>query len=111
MGAVLAIIQLVLVPILTVLALSIRFAGSARPLNVVDYARVDDPAGLHRWAGRVYLVIGVLVGGLSGLYMAAYAYGGVVAKMAFAGLAVFCLHTGIRAFLAIRAGDVAAHRQ
>ena len=57
MGVVLAIIQLVLVPILTVLALSIRFAGSARPLNVVDYARVDDPAGLHRWAGHRLLLL------------------------------------------------------
>lgn len=42
---------------------------------------------LHRWLGRTYLMIGVLVGGLSGLYMSQYAFGGPVAKLGFAVLA------------------------
>src|SRR5688572_6472737 len=34
---------------------------------------------LHRWLGRTYLV-GVLLGGLGGLYMAFLAYGGLPAR-------------------------------
>ncbi len=69
-------------------------------------------AGLHRWLGRAYLGIGVLVGGLSGLYMSQYAFGGPVAKLGFAVLAVFWLYTGLRAYLAIRHhGAIEMHRK
>jgi uncharacterized membrane protein len=66
---------------------------------------------LHRWIGRTYLSVGVLVGGLSGLYLAASAYGGPVARLGFASLAVLWLFTGVAAFRAIRGGDIAAHRR
>lgn len=64
---------------------------------------------LHRWLGRAYLGIGVLLGGLSGLYMSAFAFGGVAARLGFACLAVAWLYTGIRAFRAIRCGHAAEH--
>ena len=38
---------------------------------------------LHRWMGRVYLSVGVLIGGLSGLYISQFAFGGLVAKLGF----------------------------
>lgn len=65
MAIVLAIVQFALVPILLVVALAVRFAGGAKPLNVVDYARVSDPVALHRWAGNRLLVLPLLflVGG------------------------------------------------
>lgn len=66
---------------------------------------------LHRWLGRVYLVAGVLIGGLSGLYMAQYAYGGLVAQLGFGVLAVLWLYTGLRAYLAVRKGAIAEHRR
>jgi uncharacterized membrane protein len=66
---------------------------------------------VHRWSGRAYLGVGVLAGGLAGLYMAQYAYGGLAARLGFALLALAWLYTGLRAFLAIRSGAVAAHRQ
>ena len=66
---------------------------------------------LHRHLGRTYLGVGVLLGGLSGLYMSAFAFGGLVAKMGFACLAVAWLFTGLRAYQAIRRGDVQAHRR
>jgi uncharacterized membrane protein len=66
---------------------------------------------LHRWLGRSYLAIGVLVGGVSGLYMAQFAYGGPVARLGFAALALFWLYTGLHAFLAIRRGAVNEHRR
>lgn len=66
---------------------------------------------LHRWMGRLYLGIGVLVGGLAGLYMASLAYGGPVARLGFGLLALAWLYTGLRAYLAIRARQVAEHRR
>jgi uncharacterized membrane protein len=65
---------------------------------------------LHRWMGRLYLGIGVLLGGVSGLYIAFFAHGGPVAKAGFACLALAWLYTGLRAYLAIRARDIVEHR-
>ena len=65
----------------------------------------------HRWMGRIYLGVGVGIGGLSGLYMSGLAYGGPLAKLGFAGLAVTWLFTGFKAYRAIRVGNVAAHRR
>jgi uncharacterized membrane protein len=67
--------------------------------------------GLHRWTGRVYLGVAVLVGGLAGLYIAQYAFGGLPGKLGFACLAVAWLYTGVRAYAAIRRGDVVTHRR
>ena len=66
---------------------------------------------LHRWMGRLYLGVGVLLGGLAGLHMAFHAYGGIVSQLGFGALALAWLYTGMRAYLAIRARDVAAHRR
>jgi uncharacterized membrane protein len=65
---------------------------------------------LHRWLGRLYLGVGVLVGGVSGLFMATKAFGGLTAHSGFAILALGWLYTGLRAYTAIRAGNIAAHR-
>lgn len=65
----------------------------------------------HRWMGRIYLSVGVLLGGLSGLYMSQFAYGGLMAQLGFAMLAVFWLMTGFRAYIAIRRGNVVEHRK
>ena len=66
---------------------------------------------LHRWTGRIYLCIGVLIGGLAGLYMSFHSSGGIVARSGFACLAIAWLYSGMRAYLAIRAGKVAEHRR
>lgn len=65
---------------------------------------------LHRWIGRTYLSVGVLVGGLAGLYMAQFAYGGVVSRMGFTALALAWLGSGVMAYRAIRRRDMANHR-
>lgn len=67
--------------------------------------------GLHRWSGRLYLGVGVLIGGGSGLYIAFHAFGGVVARLGFAALAIAWMYTGVRAYVAIRAKDQRAHRR
>lgn len=78
-----------------------QFAGGIR----------DKYRAFHRWSGRIYLSIGVLVGGLSGLYMAQYAFGGIVSRLGFSILAIAWLTTGLFAYLAIRKGDVDTHRR
>lgn len=79
------------------------------PLQFVRRLRKRAPA-VHRWTGRLYLV-GVGVGGLGGLAMARLAYGGPVARLGFAALAVAWLYATWMAYRRIRAGDVAAHRR
>lgn len=66
---------------------------------------------VHRWSGRIYLLAGVLVGGAAGLYMAQFAYGGVVSRAGFTLLALGWLATGVMAYLAIRRRDVLNHRR
>jgi len=65
---------------------------------------------LHRWMGRIYL-LGVLTGGLSGLYLAFFSYGGVITHIGFGSLAVLWLATGLLAYRAIRARKIEVHRQ
>jgi uncharacterized membrane protein len=66
---------------------------------------------VHRWFGRLYLGVGVLVGGLAGLFMAFHAFGALPSRLGFGLLAAGWLATGLLAYRAIRASDVAAHRR
>jgi uncharacterized membrane protein len=65
---------------------------------------------LHRWLGRTYLM-GVLVGGLGGLYMAFLAYGGFPARLGFGLLAILWLSSGSMAYRHIRNKEIQSHRQ
>jgi uncharacterized membrane protein len=80
------------------------------PFQFATRLRVARPR-LHRWLGRVYLGVGVLIGGSSGLFMAFHAFGGLVARLGFVLLALAWLYTGVRAYAAIRAGDPITHRR
>lgn len=66
---------------------------------------------LHRWLGRSYLGIGVLIGGSAGLFMGLHAYGGLYARVGFTTLALAWLYSGARAYFAIRARDIVLHQQ
>ena len=79
------------------------------PFNFLTRLREKRPS-IHRWMGRVYL-LGVLIGGLAGLYMSTFAYTGIVATLGFATLAVFWLGSGFMALRDIRQGNVEAHRR
>ncbi|HEY5799023.1 MAG TPA: DUF2306 domain-containing protein [Burkholderiaceae bacterium] len=65
---------------------------------------------LHRVLGRIYLGFGVLAGGLSGLYMAQFAFGGPAVRLGFACLALAWLYTGFKAYSAVRQGAIEQHR-
>jgi uncharacterized membrane protein len=66
---------------------------------------------VHRWIGCVYLGVGVLVGGLSGLYMSQFAFGGAIAKLGFLISSMFWLYSGVCALLAVRRGAIEEHRR
>lgn len=65
---------------------------------------------VHRWLGRVYLAC-VFFSGLAGLYLSPGSYASNTFGIAFIALALAWLYTGTRAYLSIRAGEVAAHRR
>ena len=80
------------------------------PFQFSANCRKNHPA-FHRWLGRIYLTIGVMIGGLAGLYISLYAFGGPIAKLGFATLAILWIYTGLRAYLAIRKGHIEKHRK
>lgn len=65
---------------------------------------------VHRGLGRTYL-LSILFGGLSGLYMAQFAYGGTVSHLGFGALAILWLYTGYQAYRHIRNKDIEGHRR
>ena len=79
------------------------------PFQFLRGLRTKRPS-VHRWLGRGYL-LGILLGGTAGLYMATFAYTGAVASVGFGALALLWLSTGALAYRAIRQGDVNTHRR
>ncbi len=63
----------------------------------------------HKFFGRVYLT-GILLGGLSGVYLAFYSTGGTIAQFGFGFLSVFWLISGYLAYRNIREKKVKTHR-
>jgi len=65
---------------------------------------------LHRRIGKIYLVA-VAWSGSTGLFIAFLAYGGWIAKLGFAGMAIGWLFTSGQGLRTIKAGDVTAHQR
>lgn len=80
------------------------------PLQFLNGLRAARPA-LHRALGWAYLALGVGIGGVAGLYVAFFAFGGAVSASGFAVLAVLWLYTGARAVLSAKGRDFDAHRR
>ena len=66
--------------------------------------------GVHRLMGKIYLMC-ILLSGVGGLVLAWNATGGLFTKAGFGMLGILWLYTGTNAYLAIRKGDIAAHRR
>lgn len=64
---------------------------------------------VHRMLGRVY-VVGCIVGGFAGLYLAFHSTGGIVSHWGFGMLAVCWIVTTSMAYRHIRAGNVRIHQ-
>ena len=65
---------------------------------------------LHRNLGRIYLIC-VLISGISSLYIAYYATGGLVTTLGFAALGIIWLLTSLRAYLEIKNGSKRKHQK
>jgi uncharacterized membrane protein len=85
------------------------FASLIGPFQFLGSVRRRYPT-VHRWLGRVYLTC-VLFSGLAGLYLSPGSYASNTFGIAFIALALAWLYTGTKAYLTIRAGDVATHRR
>ncbi|MNR08047.1 hypothetical protein D3C85_1241850 [compost metagenome] len=79
------------------------------PFNFLTSIRSRHPKR-HRAMGRIY-VAGVSLGGLSGIYLAFEATGGIISTVGFLGLALGWIYTAVRAVQTIRTGRVAEHRR
>jgi uncharacterized membrane protein len=80
------------------------------PFQFLPRLRTGRLLKIHHWLGRAYLV-SVLAGGLSGLYMAQFGYGGLITELGFATLAILWLYSGYRAYKHIRNREIEEHRQ
>ncbi|KXY06519.1 DUF2306 domain-containing protein [Bacillus sp. FSL K6-0067] len=63
----------------------------------------------HRIVGRIYMV-GILLGGVSGLYLSFYATGGLVAKLGFSLLSVLWLTSAYQALHRVKNKKIKDHR-
>ncbi|MBL0938918.1 MAG: DUF2306 domain-containing protein [Gemmatimonadaceae bacterium] len=66
---------------------------------------------VHRWLGRFYVMICVLIGGMAGLWLSFFAYGGPLVRIGLNIVGVLWLFTTWKAYAAIRAGRVSEHRR
>lgn len=80
------------------------------PFQFLPRIRTGRFLNLHRWLGRIYL-LGILIGGIGGLYMAQLAYGGVVTRLGFSALALLWLLSGFMAYKTIRKKQLEIHRK
>lgn len=80
------------------------------PLQFWSRLRAQRP-GLHRLLGKLYLGVGVGLGGLAGLALAPSAYGGLPSTLGFACLALAWLYTAVHALGAAQSRDFAQHRR
>jgi uncharacterized membrane protein len=65
---------------------------------------------LHRNLGKIYVATALMTG-VTGLYMAGYAHGGLVATAGFGGMSIAILGTTWRAWTTARGGRIAEHRR
>jgi len=80
------------------------------PFQFLPKIRTGRFLNLHRWLGRVYL-LGILIGGIGGLYMAQLAYGGIITRLGFTSLAALWLVSGFMAYKTIRNKQLEIHRK
>lgn len=63
---------------------------------------------LHRNLGKIYL-ISVIIGAISGAYIALFATGGIISELGFMILAILWFVSSISAYISIRKKNIAAH--
>ena len=64
----------------------------------------------HRLLGKIYMV-GILLGGISGVYLAFYATGGLMSKIGFGILAVLWLTSAYQALTKVKNNNISDHQK
>jgi uncharacterized membrane protein len=80
------------------------------PLQFVRALRIRRP-GLHRWMGRLVLVSGMIIGCTALVMSPQMAIGGANETAATIFFAILFLFALVKAFLSVRQGNVALHRE
>ena len=91
-------------PILFIAALAVRFAGSTKILNIIDYSTVPDPNALHVWAGNRLLLLAFCTASLAAasLLIPAYSFIFLISFIAITFSTVFWLAIGSSKFSCVR---------
>ena len=66
---------------------------------------------LHRFFGKIYVILLLLIAAPSGIYMGFYANGGILAKISFVILGILWWITTYKAYLEIRKKNVLNHKK
>lgn len=66
---------------------------------------------LHRFFGKIYVILLLLIAAPSGIYMGFYANGGILAKISFVILGILWWFTTYKAYLEIRNKNVINHKK
>jgi uncharacterized membrane protein len=80
------------------------------PLQFVRALRIRRP-GLHRWMGRLVLVSGMIIGCTALVMSPQMAIGGAIETAATIFFAILFLFALVKAFLSVRRGKAALHRE
>lgn len=88
----------------------ILLGGLALMIGWVQFSKKIRSRNLnfHRNLGKIY-VVAVIISGICGIFIALNATGGPIAMFGFIGLGLVWLYTTIKAYLAVRKGDLALH--
>ena len=65
---------------------------------------------LHRFSGRIYVIVTLLLSSISGIYIGFFANGGWIAKLAFVLLGILWFYSTFRAYAEIRKRNIRQHR-
>ena len=89
----------------------IMFGGLALLIGWIQFSKKLRNANLerHRTIGKIY-VISAVISGTCGIYIGFYATGGTISALGFISLGLIWLYTTLKAYFAIRKGDLTLHQ-
>ena len=89
----------------------ILFGGLALLIGWIQFSKKLRNANLkrHRNVGKLY-IIAALISGLCAIYIAFFATGGFISSVGFICLGIFWLFTTLKAYFAVRIGNLSLHK-
>lgn len=89
----------------------IMFGGLALLIGWIQFSKKLRTASLkrHRKIGKIY-VISAVISGTCGIYIGFYATGGLITSLGFISLGGIWLYTTLKAYFAVRKGDLTLHQ-